>query len=269
MSTAPGPIPGPIPGATPGLPKSGVRSLHRALDLLEVVEAHGGHLSLAELAAAVDLAPPTVHRLLRTLVERGYVRQRPDRRYALGFRLVPLGTAATSLVAQTAGGVLADLVAELGETANLAVLSGHQAEYVAQVPSAYSMRMFTRVGHRVALHCTGVGKAMLAHADPALVAQVLAAPLPAPTPHTLRTPRALHAALDDVRRLGFALDEQEQELGVRCVAVPVPGAGVAMAISVSGPLTRVTDEMVERAVPALQEAARLLVRDSPARASHP
>ncbi len=194
MSTAPRTTPStptPTTTPTPGTSheaRTGVQSLHRALDLLEVVEASGGHLSLAELAAAVDLAPATVHRLLRTLLERGYVRQRPDRRYALGFRLVPLGTAATSLVAETAGGVLADLVDELGETANLAVLSGHQAEYVAQVPSAYSMRMFTRVGHRVALHCTGVGKAMLAHAAPALVEQVLAAPLPTPTPYTLGTP---------------------------------------------------------------------------------
>ncbi|MGA8257545.1 MAG: IclR family transcriptional regulator C-terminal domain-containing protein, partial [Nocardioides sp.] len=121
-----------------------------------------------------------------------------DERLGLGFRLVPLGTAATSLVAETAVGVLTDLVAELGETANLAVLSGHQAEYVAQVPSTYSMRMFTRVGHRVALHCTGVGKAMLAHAGPALVEQVLAAPLPTPTAYTLGTADALRAALADV-----------------------------------------------------------------------
>ncbi len=264
MSTEARPTP-----ATEQETRTGVQSLHRALDLLEVVEAHGGHLSLAELAAAVDLAPATVHRLLRTLLERGYVRQRPDRRYALGFRLVPLGTAATSLVAETAVGVLTDLVAELGETANLAVLSGHQAEYVAQVPSTYSMRMFTRVGHRVALHCTGVGKAMLAHAGPALVEQVLAAPLPTPTAYTLGTADALRAALADVRRLGFAVDEQEQELGVRCVAAPVPGAGVAMAISVSGPLTRLTDEVVARAVPALQQAARRLVGDAAGPPSHP
>ncbi len=238
--------------AAPG----GVQSLHRSLDLLEVIAERGGHVALAELAEAVDIPMATVHRLLRTLLERGYVRQRADRRYALGYRLVPLGTAATALLGETTRTVLADLVADLGETANLAVLSGHRAEYVAQVPSAYSMRVFTQVGHRVALHCTGVGKAMLAHLDDAAVADVVdVAGLAALTEHTLVTPASLRAALALVRERGYAVDEQEQELGVRCVAVPVLGAGVAMAVSVSGPLARLTDDVVARAVPALRSAA--------------
>lgn len=234
----------------------GVQSLHRSLDLLEAIAAHGGHLSLGELSEASSIPAPTVHRLLRTLLERGYVRQRADRRYALGYRLVPLGTSATALMGETVRSVLADLVGELGESANLAVLSGHQAEYVAQVPSAHAMRMFTQVGHRVELHCTGVGKAMLAHLEESVVAEVIAAVgLPRRTEHTLATAPLLHAALARVREDGFALDEQEQELGVRCVAVPVTGAGVAMAVSVSGPLTRLDDALVARAVPALRAAA--------------
>ena len=249
---------------TNGSPAGGVRSLHRSLDLLEVLEvaaSHGDHLALAELASAVGLPGPTVHRLLRTLVDRGLVRQRPDRRYTLGYRLVPLGSAAGSLLDANAQVVLDDLVAELGETANLAVLAGHRAQYVAQVPSQYSMRMFTRVGHRVELHCTGVGKAMLAGLSPADVDAVLSrVGLTRHTEHTLTTRRRLDSALARVREQGFALDEQEQELGVRCVAVPVREAGVSMALSVSGPLSRVTDAVVARAVPALQVAAGRLVR---------
>ncbi len=241
----------------------GVQSLHRSLDLvaaLEAAGAHGGHLPLAELAEAAGIPAATAHRLLRTLVERGYVRQRPDRRYALGFRLVPLGSTATALLGEVAQGVLADLVDELGETANLAVLAGPRAEYVAQVPGRYAMRMFTQVGHRVALHCTGVGKALLAQLDDSAVAAVAAREgLPGHTAHTLTTLPELRAALALVRERGFAEDHQEQELGVRCVAVPVGGAGVGMAVSVSGPLTRVTDDVVERAVPALRAAAVRLV----------
>ncbi len=241
----------------------GVQSLHRSLDLLEVLEVAASHQdspTLAELAGSVGLPAATVHRLLRTMVDRGVVRQRPDRRYSLGYRLVPLGSTAGSMLDASAHEVLADLVTDLGETANLAVLAGHRAQYIAQAPSQYSMRVFTQVGNRVALHCTGVGKAMLAGLGADLVDEVVArAGLPRRTENTLTTRRGLDAALARVRDLGYAVDEEEQELGVRCVAVPVSGAGVAMAVSVSGPLSRVTDAVVARAVPALQDAAGRLV----------
>ncbi len=260
---------GPVPDAAPGTPASGVQSLHRALDVLEVVADGGRSRSIAEIAATAGLPAPTTHRLLRTLVERGYVRQLPDRRYALGFRLVPLGATAQLQVGADAETVLADLVAELGETANLAVLAGHQAEYVAQAPSRYAMRMFTEVGRRVDLHSTGVGKALLAQLDDTAVAAVVRrAGLERRTPHTVATEAELTAALDDVRRSGHALDEQEQELGVRCVAVPVGTPPAWMAVSVSGPVTRMTDEVVARAVPLLHAAAdRLAASLEPPEAS--
>ena len=144
---------------------TGVQSLHRALDLLEVIADDGGALGLSDLAAATSLPLPTIHRILATLTDRGYVRRLSDRRYALGHRLVPLGTAARALAGLDADAVLTGLVDDLGETANLAVLADDHVEYVAQVPSRHSMRMFTEVGRSVELHCTGVGKAMLAQLD--------------------------------------------------------------------------------------------------------
>ncbi len=152
---------------------AGVQSLHRALDLVEVVAARGGHLTIGEIAAATDVPLPTVHRLLATLVDRGYMRQMSNRRYALGFRLVPLGATASSMVGADTEAVLGRLVDALGETANLAILSGSHAEYVAQVPSRHTMRMFTEVGRQVDLHCTGVGKALLAQLDDARVRTVV------------------------------------------------------------------------------------------------
>lgn len=243
-------------GHSPG----GVQSVQRTLDLLEAVASAGGAMAIGELAFASGLPLPTIHRLLRTLVDRGYMRQLPDRRYALGFRLVPLAVTANAMIGATAQSMLADLVEELGETANLAALSGDRAEYVAQAPSRHSMRMFTEIGRRVELHCTGVGKALLAQLDDAQVEAIVhRAGMPAHTPHTMGTFRELKAALADIRRKGYALDEQEQEIGVRCVAVPVPG-GLApgMALSVSGPLPRMTDQLVKRAVPRLQRAAHTL-----------
>ena len=240
-----------------------MQSVHRALDLVEIVAAAGGHLAMGEIAIACGLPAPTVHRLLRTLVDRGYMRRLPNRHYALGFRFVPLGTVAGALVGTDAEGVLAGLVTALGESANVAILSGDRAEYVAQVPSGHSMRLFTEVGRRVELHCTGVGKAMLAQLDDAGVEAIARrAGLTAYTEHTITTPEQLQAAVADVRQRGYALDEQEQELGVRCVAVALPeGQPTRMAVSVSGPLTRMTDAVIERAVPLLHAAAAALATD--------
>jgi len=239
---------------------SGAQTVHRALDIVELVAAQPRGVSLTEVATALDVSAPTVHRVCRTLVERGYLRQLADRRYTLGSRLVPLGTAARRLTGVDAETILADLVSEIGETANLAVLTGYQAEYVAQAPSQFSMRMFTEVGRRVDLHSTGVGKALLAQLDdPTVESIILRAGMTKRTEHTIATSTALAAALDEVRRLGYALDAQEQELGVICVAVAVPTPPPAwMAVSVSGPLTRMTPDVLARAVPLLQSGSRRL-----------
>jgi len=243
-----------------GQPAGGVQSLHRALDLLEVVSAHGGHMAIGEIASATDIPLPTIHRLLRTLVERGYMRQLANRRYALGFRLLPLGLTANALIGANTAPALSQLVAELGETANFAILTDDQAEYVAQVPSPHAMRMFTEVGRRVQLHCTGVGKALLSQLAPSEVSAIVRRMgLAAQTPNTITTELALQAELDRIRAQGYSIDEEEQELGVRCIAVPIPGEFLStMAISVSGPLTRVTDDVVARAVPLLQSVAARL-----------
>jgi len=242
---------------------SGVQSVHRTLDLLEALAGHGGRLPVAEIAAVTGLPVATAHRLSRTLVERGYLRQLPDRSYALGFRLVHLGAAANVLVGGAVHGFLRELVDELGETANVAVLSGHRAEYVAQVPSRYTMRMFTEIGRRVDLHSTGAGKVLLARLDAAAVRAVLRSNgLPRHTEHTITTEIALRAELDRVREQGFAIDDEEQEIGVRCVAVAVEADPLSgMAVSVSGPTARMTEAVVTRAVPLLRAAAAGLAED--------
>ena len=208
--------------------KSGVQSLQRAFGLLELVAAQRGAMSISELAAASGLAPATLHRLARTLVDLGYLRQEPSRRYALGPRLFLLAESSSTMLNSVALPHLAHLVDEIGETANLAMLDGDQVAYVAQVPGRHSMRMFTEVGRRVLPHCTAVGKALLApRADDEVRALLARTGLPRHTPHTVTDPDELLAQLDLVRARGYAMDEGEQEVGVRCVAVAVPGSGPA------------------------------------------
>ncbi|MEV6740893.1 IclR family transcriptional regulator [Streptomyces sp. NPDC051104] len=239
----------------------GVQSLERAFDLLERMADAGGEVGLSELSASSGLPLPTIHRLMRTLVACGYVRQQANRRYALGPRLIRLGESASRLLGTWARPHLARLVEETGETANMALLDGDEIVYVAQVPSKHSMRMFTEVGRRVLPHSTGVGKALLASTPDDEVRALLARTgMPAATEKTVTTPDAFLAALEEVRRLGYAVDDNEQEIGVRCLAVSVPDSPTAAAISISGPAGRVTEAATERIVPVLQQVAAELSR---------
>jgi len=241
-----------------GAHEGGVQSVHRALDVLEALSAAGGTAGLSDLAASCGLPVPTLHRLASTLADRGYLRQAPDRRYSLGSRLVPLGADAHALLGERALPVLRGLADLAGESANLAVLTAGRAEYVAQAPGRHTMRIFTEVGNRVALHCTGVGKALLAAVPPAQAAKLIAAaPLAARTAATITEPAALRTEVELIRERGYALDEGEMEVGVRCVAVAIPGTP-PMAVSVSGPAARMTDDLITDLVSALTAAARQL-----------
>jgi IclR family transcriptional regulator, acetate operon repressor len=239
----------------PAKPAGGVQSVERAFDLLELIARAGGEVALTELAAETPLPLPTIHRLLRTLVGIGYVRQLPNRRYALGPRLIRLGEVANRQLGALAMPLLKDLVANLGETANMAVLDGDMVTYLAQVPSPHAMRMFTEVGRQANLHDSGVGKAILSVMDDERVTRLVKqAGMPTPTPKSISTLEDLFVDLTRIRKDGYAVDDEEQETGVRCFAMAVPGAPTPMALSISGPVSRVDDDFRDRAVPELRKA---------------
>jgi IclR family acetate operon transcriptional repressor len=238
----------------------GAQSLTRALDVLECLEETQGSLGVTEIARRLDLPAATVHRLVQALLARGYVRQLPDRRYNLGSRLSTLGASATSLVVRRAAPVLRMLAAETGESANLAMFTSGYAEYVGQAPGTRSMRMFTEVGRQVPLFCTGVGKAILASLPESEAERIASRePYEQHTPSTLMSPSALLRDIERIRETGYAIDEGEMEQGVRCVAVAFR-APLLHALSVSGPTSRMTDDVIERAARLLTAAAEQLVR---------
>ena len=238
------------------VPTGTVQSVHRALLLLELLTRAGGRLPVSELSARSGLSLGTTHRLLATLAARGYVRQEADRRYALGTALLPLGDAATRLLSSWAKPFLTELADECGETVNLAVLDDDHVTYVAQAPGRHRMRMFTEVGRRVLPHSTAVGKVLLAwHGEDRLRRVVARLGLPERTPRTLTTFPALSAELARVRDRGWAVDDEEEELGVRCLAVPVrPGPDAVAALSVSAPASRLDPDRPE-VIAALRRAA--------------
>lgn len=238
--------------------RTGVQAVERTLDLLEALADPPSPKGVSELASRTHLPQATIHRLLGTLAERGYVRQDPDtRRYGLGGRVLRLAAGAEELLGAWLRPYLSELVTVSGETANLAVLEYGWVVYVAQVPSPHRMRMFTEVGNRVPAHSTAVGKVLLAHRPRSAVEQLIAKQgLPARTRFTLTDAERFLAELDTVLTRGYAVDSEEEELGVRCIAVPVYGmAGGALAMSVSGPVSRLDERRIDTLVPHLRRIA--------------
>ena len=234
----------------------GVQSVDRAFELLELLADAGGELGLSQLAESSGLPLPTIHRLMRTLVTGGYVRQQVSRRYALGPRLIRLGETAGQALGAGARPYLAGLTDEVGETTNMAILDGDQVVYVAQVPSRHPMRMFTEVGRRVDAYCTAVGKAILAQLPVESVEQLLSRIHIRPrTERTISSSGELRDQLSTIRRLGYAIDDGEQEIGVRCIAVAIPGAPTGAAISISGPEARMSGLDIDQVVPLMRSAA--------------
>ena len=241
-----------------------VQSVDRALDVLETLAGSDAPMGVGEVAERTGLPQGTAHRLLRSLQARGYVRHDISRKYSVGSAALRLGEAAQRSLARTARPYLNELVALSGETANLAVLEGDDVVYVAQVPSPHTLRMFAEVGRHVPPHSTAVGKVLLAALpQERAIGLVRRTGLPRYTEHTITRVGDFAAELERTRERGWAADEGEQEIGVRCVAVPVgEGRKVTAALSLSGPAERFAGAaepgLVEQMVAVAQAfAARL------------
>ncbi len=175
--------------------------------------------------------------------------------------MIALGQQATPPLALLAQPVLAELEEISHETANLAVLEKDLISYIAQVPSRQQMRMFTEVGRQVLPHASGVGKAILSTLPESRVRTILERTgLPGYTESTIIDEAAFFADMRESRRRGFAIDDGEKEVGVRCIAVAIPGSHPPAAVSISGPAARVTTAASVRFVEALQQAARTLAQ---------
>ena len=240
----------------------GVQSIERAFTILEALAGNGGVMGLSALAATSGLPLPTIHRLARTLVDLGYLRQEPSRQYALGPRILLLAESSSTMLSVIARPHLAQLVDDLGETANLASLDGDQIVYISQVPSKHSMRMFTEVGRRVLPHCTAVGKAIMADMPAGEVQDLLRRTgMPRHTEHTITDPGRLRRAVAVVGRT--RLRHRRRRTGTRCALRRRRGprrSGAPGAVGIRA--GRPDDpETVDRAVPLLASAGRALAAE--------
>jgi DNA-binding IclR family transcriptional regulator len=243
-----------------------VKVLDRAVALLESFSLQSPELGVVELAKLTGLSKGTVHRLLSAMEDHRLIEQDPmSKRYRLGLRLFELGSRAVARVdvVERATPHLNELVRATGDTANLGVLDRGMVLYIAKVEGWHSLRMPSQVGKRLQAHCTGLGKALLADRPDAEVDQIVREHgLARHTPNTIGDAEALREELAVTRKRGYAVDNEELEAGIRCVGAPVrdfTGAVVA-AISVSGPSTRITAEIVPELAERITASAAAISR---------
>lgn len=233
-----------------------VQSLSRALRLLSAVAASDQGLTLSDAARATGLAVSTAHRLLTTLQQDRFVRFDGERGvWVIGVQafIVGSGFLRSRELTTIARPLMRQLMERSGETVNLAVESRGEAIYVAQVECRKLMRAIARPGGRALMHSSGVGKALLAAMQEEEVDAIVAAHgLPRETDKTIDTPIRLKAELERIRKRGYATDDEEHAVGLRCVAAVIydEHAQPVAGLSLSGPTARIGDD----AVPSLGEA---------------
>ncbi|QGP90693.1 Transcriptional regulator KdgR [Neomoorella glycerini] len=227
-----------------------VQSLEKGLKILEALAAAAEGVGLSDLSRRLGLNKSTVYRMLATLKAYGYVDQeQATGKYTLGLKILDLsGSLLERLDARIiAHPYLKELAARSQEVAHMVVRDGPEAVYVDKVEGNRTIRMYSQIGRRVALHSTAVGKAILAFLPPEEIEKVIASRgLPRFTPRTITTMTALQAELARVRECGYAIDDGENEEGIRCVGAPIfdHRGQVVAALSISGPTLHFTLERV-------------------------
>jgi len=229
-----------------------VQSVARAFCVLNVLRDSESAMSLKDIASVLKMSPPTAHRFLATLKKCRIVEQNPDtRQYFLGLELLLYSKAVLDRFdwRSRAHPLLGELSKDVGETVFMGVLDDYDLVYIDQVDSLdHSLRMTPQIGRRQNAHCTGMGKVLLATLDPARRKEFLGKKnFPRHTKNTITKSQFLQKELDKIRILGYAIDQQEAELGICCVATPIIGIGgeIIAAISISGPSQRLEQKGLE------------------------
>ncbi|MCR4588457.1 MAG: IclR family transcriptional regulator [Lachnospiraceae bacterium] len=228
-----------------------IQSAGRLFQVMEVLSA-GGSMGLLEISNQVGLSKSTVHRLLNSLIYMGYTRQEESTgKYRMTYKLVNLSGQILdhSDIVQIAHPYLVKLMEETGETVHLVRRERENITYIDKVePPTATVRMISHVGLSLPLYCTGVGKALMAEMPEEEVKKIwVSSPIEKKTDYTITRLEDLSAELVRIRERGYARDDQENELGVRCVAVSIHDhRGKAVyALSISCPIYRLSDERVK------------------------
>ncbi len=250
-----------------------VPAVERAIEILEALDSSARGLTISQLSLKLGIPRSTAHILIATLERAGYVVRQPGQKtYQLGMRVYHLGREMLRNLdlPQVALEPMQWLSANARLTCHLAVIENGQAVYVQKVEGPGFIRFDTRIGKRTNLHCTAVGKVLLAFGSATQRKRFLDNTTFARyTRKTIVTAQDLKAELDRVKLRGYALDDEEEELEVRCIAVPVysPTGDLLAALSATGTLGQLCDSALPRMVQLLQRAAARICNHTGARAA--
>jgi len=226
-------------------PNYPIKVLDKSLSILEILLQHGSAMSMTEISKKLGLYPSTIHRILDTLKHWGYVEQEPNnQKYQLGLKVLELGMAKLHQMdlVREATPYLKELVNQCNETVHLGVLEEGEVLYLAKEESSQTIRMVSYVGRRAPIHCTALGKVLLAYLSEEKRKDILDKKgLPRLTDKTITNRKKLEGELCKVREQGFALDRGENEKDVRCIAAPIRNyqGKIIAAVSISGPAFRI------------------------------
>ncbi|MBI4464613.1 MAG: IclR family transcriptional regulator [Acidobacteria bacterium] len=242
-----------------------VIAVHRGLQILELLAGQQKGHSTSEVSRRLKIPKSTASYLLHTLWNRGYLQREADGTYRLGMKLLALGSLALHGVEirEVALPVLRKLVAETGITGHIAVPEGTEAIYIERVPCPGFIQMDTWVGRRIPLHSSGVGKTLLAFLPEGQAEKLIESTgLPRLTSKTIVSPPRLKQELKKIRENGFAIDNEENTVGVRCVAAPIFSrtGKVLAALSLTGPVQQITDEQLPKIIEKVKEAAHQMTK---------
>ena len=240
-------------------------SVANAIRLTKAFSEQDPEMGISLLANRLGLAKSTVHRLATTLVEYDILEQnRESGKYRLGLALFELGTLVRRKMDAASGAqeqihALADAT---GETVQLAILDHLSVLYIRIRESRQAVRLSSGLGTRAPAHCTSVGKALLAYQPVEVVQQVIDNGLKRYTENTITDPEVLRAELATIRQKGYAIDDEEIEVGLRCVAAPIRdhSGHVTAAISVAAPVQRMTKKNIQTTIPSVVSAAEAISR---------
>jgi IclR family acetate operon transcriptional repressor len=239
---------------------TGAQAIERALDVLGCFLGAEPELGNAEIARRLGLTPSTVHRMVRALANAGYLEQNPNtERYRLGRSAVLLGAVAQHVVGlDLAVPILGQVADATGESVNFVVLDGDAGVITHRVETKNPLRFAQPVGTRVGLHCSASGKAMLAFHPEGNDAVRRMRRLAGHTEHTITSRAALERELKLIRERGYSLDEQETQLGVRCIAAPLLDASqhAYAAVGVQIPTVRIAQEKLPELAPVVVDAVK-------------
>ena len=224
----------------------GVQSIDRALDIIEVLAVEESGLGVTEIASRVGLHKSTAYRIIETLYNRGYLNKTQDNNYKIGLKLIEaVSCYINSLELETqARPYVAQITAELGLTSHLGVLEGDKVVYIEKMDVFSSVRMYSQIGLRMHAYCSSLGKCMLSGYSRKELGEIMKdCSFIKFTPNTISNIEELHK----VRKQGWAMDDEEYEIGHRCIGAPIYDyrGEIIAAISASGDKHMLTDDRIE------------------------